>query len=164
MNKRQKKKLYKKLYGHNPPKSEKLTKCKAGIYARVENTRLQAIYPHIRPETRNCISELMERLDKKTQKAVIQILSTVKRAEENLAEIALHPIPCAQGEMLDLMAEKYGLIRKPHERDDTLRRRILGEREQPCIVVAEVLTRQRAAGRRKKRNYHTRNRRKRKWQ
>lgn len=125
MNKRQKKKLYKKLHGYNPPKPEKL--------------------------------------DGKTQKAVIQILSTVKRAAENLAEIALHPIlPCAQGGMLDLMAEKYGLIRKSHECDDTLRRRILGEKEPPCIITAEALTRQRAAGRRKKKNYHTRNRRKRK--
>ncbi len=103
-------------------------------------------------------------LDGKTQKAAIQILSAVKRSVENLTRIALHPIPCAQGEILDYMAEKYGLIRKPHECDDTLRRRILGEKEPPCIITAEALTRQRAAGRRKKRNYHTRNRRKRKWQ
>lgn len=163
MNKRQKKKLYKKLHGYNPPKPEKRPKYKPGIYVRVEDARLKTIYPHIRPETRNRISELMEKLDGKTQKAVIQILSTAKRAAENLAEIALHHIlPCAQGGMLDLMAEKYGLIRKQHECDDTLRRRILGEKEPPCIITAEALTRQRAAGRRKKRNYHTRNRRKRK--
>ena len=131
---------------------------------RVEDARLKTIYPHIRPKTRNLISELMEKLDGKTQKAAIQILSAVERSVENLTRIALHSIPCAQGEILDYMAEKYGFIRKPHECDDTLRRRILGEKEPPCIITAEALTRQRAAGRRKKRNYHTRNRRKRKWQ
>lgn len=160
MNKRQKKKLYKKLHGHNPPKQKK-QKYKPGAYARVEDARLRAIYPYIRPETRNKISETMKSLNEKAQEAFTQVLVAVKNCADKMAEFAIHPIPYAKGETMDKMAEIYGLSRNPHECDDTLRRRILGEKEPPCIVVAEALTRQRAAGKRKK--YHTRNRRKSKW-
>lgn len=160
MNKRQKKKLYKKLHGHNPPKQEK-RKYKPGTYARAEDARLQAIYPCIRPETRNKISKAMKSLGENVRKTLVQVLVAVKNFADKTAEFVTHPLPYAKGETLDKMAEIYGLSRKPNECDDTLRRRILGEKEPPCIVVAEVLTRKREAEKREK--YHTRNRRKRKW-
>lgn len=107
MNKRQKKKLYKKLHGHNPPK-----------------------------EPKKQLPEPQLKQAKDTVKTIAELCSSIMEKMSKAAE---------KRKRLQIIQQKYFELEA---------------KEPPCIVVAEALTRQRAAGKRKN---HTRNRRKREW-
>lgn len=138
MNKRQKKKLYKKLHGHNPPKEPK--------------RQLPEPQPQHTKDTVKTITELSRSITEKMTKAAEEIKEMARLIAKLFAE-------CLTFQWFRSMIKAA----EEHERQQVIQQKYfeLEAKEPPCIVVAEALTRQRAAGKRKK--YYTRNGRKRKW-
>lgn len=138
MNKRQKKKLYKKLHGHNPPKEPK--------------RQLPEPQPKQTKDTVKTITELCSSITEKMSKAAEELKEMGRLVGKLFTECLTFP-----------WLQSIIKAAEEHERQQALQQKYfkLEAKEPPCIVVAEALTRQRAAGKRKK--YHTRNRRKRKW-
>lgn len=136
MNKRQKKKLYKKLHGHNPPKVlEKpkpvqlvkpepkpldLSGLAAG--ARRFGQGLNEMADGIRQMARNVVKALTYYANNSTFRTMVDF---AREHDERL-----------------LAQEKY--------------ERMLAEEVPPYIKTAKILTAQRAAGKRRKRNYSKR--------
>lgn len=156
MNKRQKKKLYKKLHGHNPPKEPK--------------KQLPEPQPKQTKDTVKTIAELSGLITEKIRNAT-KVIKGMERQFSRLLAVCMKlpwfKTAITAAEEYDrqqvtkqryfLPEELYGALQTVQMKSCLLET----QKEPPCIVVAEVLTRQRAAGKRKK--YHTRNRRKRKW-
>ena len=131
MNKRQKKKLYKKLHGHNPPKVLEvqeqvqpkpldLSGLTAG--ARRFGQGLNEMADGIRQMARNAVKALTYYANNSTFRTMVDF---AREHDERL-----------------LAQEKY--------------ERMLAEEVPPYIKTAKILTAQRAAGKRRKRNYSKR--------
>lgn len=131
MNKRQKKKLYKKLHGHNPPKVLEvqeqvqpklldLSGLAAG--ARRFGQGLNEMADGIRKMARNAVKALTYYANNSTFRTMVDF---AREHDERL-----------------LAQEKY--------------ERMLAEEVPPYIKTAKILTAQRAAGKRRKRNYSKR--------
>lgn len=131
MNKRQKKKLYKKLHGHNPPKVLEvqeqvqpklldLSGLAAG--ARRFGQGLNEMADGIRQMARNAVKALTYYANNSTFRTMVDF---AREHDERL-----------------LAQEKY--------------ERMLAEEVPPYIKTAKILTAQRAAGKRRKRNYSKR--------
>lgn len=137
MNKRQKKKLYKKLHGHNPPKEPKK----------------QLPEPQLKQakDTVKTIAELCSSITEKMSKAAEELKEMGRLVGKLFTECLTFP-----------WFQSIIKAAEEHERQQVIQQKYfeLEAKEPPCIVVAEALTRQRAAGKRKN---HTRNRRKREW-
>lgn len=130
MNKRQKKKLYKKLHGQNPQKVPEVQK---QVQPEQKQVDLSALVTGMRQFKQN----LNKKVDgiKETAQNIINIFVNYANnsAFRTMADFARE-----YDERL-LAQEKYG--------------RMLAEEVPPYIKTAKILTAQRAAGKRRKRNY-----------
>lgn len=131
MNKRQKKKLYKKLHGHNPPKvlevqeqvqPKPLDLSGLAAGARRFGQGLNEMADGIRQMARNAVKALTYYANNSTFRTMVDF---AREHDERL-----------------LAQEKY--------------ERMLAEEVPPYIKTAKILTAQRAAGKRRKRNYSKR--------
>lgn len=136
MNKRQKKKLYKKLHGHNPPKEPKKQ--------QPQRTEAQQT-----KDVAKTIAELSNLITERMCKAAEEIKEIGRLISKSFIECLT--LPCIQSVIKT--AEEYEKQQAAQEIYITVE----FVKEPPCVVTAKVLTRQRAAGKRKK--YHTRTRR-----
>lgn len=142
MNKRQKKKLYKKLHGHNPPERPK-RQC-----SELPQSQLKQI-----KDATKIVSELNKQIEEQWHDIADRIRGIAKTMGESFTEYMKSPW-FWQG--IETAKECFGQCATQTMYFD------LGcKKKLPCIVTTEALTRQQAAGKRKK--YHTRNGRKRKW-
>lgn len=155
MNKRQKKKLYKKLNGHNPPKivdvqekSATATTTKAGIQSIVEiragnedlatrfKDALQKVATTIGESLTNCAARVADAM--KTFSVVPDIINAAREYDE-----------------VQTYKRKYG------GQQEIFFKLLFSDPEPPVVKTAKILTAQRLAGKRNRN--HIRNRRKRKW-
>lgn len=109
MNKRQKKKLYKKLHGHNPPK--------------VLEKPVQLIKPELKPLNLPAMVAGMRQFRRDLDKMLDGIRQTARNITSAIANCINNPVT---------------------------------EEVPPYITTAKILTAQRAAGKRRKRNYSKR--------
>lgn len=130
MNKRQKKKLYKKLHGQNP---QRVLEVQKQVQPEQKQVDLSALVTGMRQFKQN----LNKKVDgiKETAQNIINIFVNYANnsAFRTMADFARE-----YDERL-LAQEKYG--------------RMLAEEVPPYIKTAKILTAQRAAGKRRKRNY-----------
>lgn len=164
MNKRQKKKLYKKLHGYNPPKT-------ADVQEKVQPKQKLEWKPpwgYVQ-ENKDFAKQMQEvrlaagKLSTKFTDCAVRI---AKRAADAMA--AFHIVPDminAAREAQEKWAEheKYkGMLRGAELQIlKGAELQLLKETEPPVVKTAKILTVQRLSGKRNKN--HTRNRRKRKW-
>lgn len=125
MNKRQKKKLYKKLHGHNPPKV--LEKPKPA----------QLVKPEPKP---------LELSGLKT--AAEQFRQGFNGMAEGIRQMA-QSIASAFSMFLEMVDNERTLTQELYEK-------VFVEEIPSCVTTAKILTAQRAAGKRRKRNYSKR--------
>lgn len=133
MNKRQKKKLYKKLHGQNPQKVPEVQK---QVQPEQKQVDLSVLVAGMRQFKQN----LNKKVDgiKETAQNIINIFANYAN---NLAFRTMTDFAREYDERL-LAQEKYG--------------RMLAEEVPPYIKTAKILTAQRAAGKRRKRKYSKR--------
>ena len=122
MNKRQKKKLYKKLHGHNPPKILEVQK---------------PVQPEPQP---------LELSGLKT--AAEQFRQGFNGIAEGIRQMA-QSIASAFSMFLEMVDNERALTQELYEK-------VFVEEIPSCVTTAKILTAQRAAGKRRKRNYSKR--------
>lgn len=125
MNKRQKKKLYKKLHGHNPPKVLKVQE------------PAQPVKPGPKP---------LELSGLKT--AAEQFRQGFNGIAEGIRQMA-QSIANAFSMFLEMVDNERTLTQELYEK-------VFVEETLSCVTTAKILTAQRAAGKRRKRNYSKR--------
>lgn len=141
MNKRQKKKLYKKLHGHNPPKGSKRQ------HSELPQPQLKQI-----KDATKIVSELNKQIEEQWSGIADRIRGIAKTMGKSFTEYMKSPW-FWQG--IETAKECFG-----QRTTQAICFDFGCKKKLPCIVMTEALTRQRAAGKRKN---HTRNRRKREW-
>ena len=133
MNKRQKKKLYKRLYGHNPSKNA----------------------PVQRPSNPFDFSGMTEAKRAFVRKMGEIVYEIAKAAEK----VAITFLEAATAHMDDPAFRKMVNIAVEENRrafTEEAAQMMIGEKPLPCIVTAESLTAQRMAGKRRKKNHKKR--------
>lgn len=158
MNKRQKKKLYKKLHGYNPPKiADAQRNVQPKVPAPKQQLNHEALLKYQRPwdkvrplEDSDFAQRISDALKRGAATISESMSSWAKETAKMFAASSLVP---------DMINE----ARQQAERWATLERyrELLNIPEPPVVKTAKILTVQRLAGKRNKN--HTRNRRKRKW-
>lgn len=153
MNKRQKKKLYKKLHGHNPPKIVDAQE-KARPQQKLE---YKPLWKYAQES-----EDLATRFSNALHRAATTIGESLTACTARIA---------AAVKAFSIVPDAINAARE-HDEAQTYKRKYDGQQElffklvysdpePPCVVTAKILTAQRLAGKRNKNN--TRYRRKRKW-
>ena len=142
MNKRQKKKLYKKLHGYNPPKiADAQRNVQPKVPAPKQQLNHEALLKYQRPWDK---VRPLEDSD-----FAQRISDALKRGAATISE----SMSSWAKETAKMFAERWATLERYRE--------LLNIPEPPVVKTAKILTVQRLAGKRNKN--HTRNRRKRKW-
>lgn len=125
MNKRQKKKLYKKLHGHNPPK-----------VLKVQETA-QPVKPGPKPLELSGLKTAAEQL----RQGFSGIAEGIRQMAQSVAS--------AFSMFLEMVGNERVFTQELYVE-------VFAEETPSCVTTAEILTAQRAAGKRRKRNYSKR--------
>ena len=133
MNKRQKKKLYKKLHGHNPPK-------------------VLEVQDQVQPKPKPLDLSGLVAGARRFGQGLNEMADGIRQVAQNIASILADYVNNSAFRTMADLAREYDerlLAQEKYER-------VLAEEVPPCIKTAEILTAQRAAGKRRKRNYSKR--------
>lgn len=158
MNKRQKKKLYKKLHGYNPPKAVDVQE-KAQPKAPVPKQQLnheallkrQRPWDNVKPMEDSVFANRISDALKRGAATISESMSSwAKETAKMFAAFSVVPDMINEARQ---QAERWAAQERYRE--------LLNIPEPPVVKTAKILTVQRLSGKRNKN--HTRNRRKRKW-